>query len=139
MDLSLAISLFVLLSAPFVGSFLNLVAERWPKGESFVYGPSRCEHCGHVLEWSDLVPLTSWFLVRGRCRYCHGPISILHPVAELSALGIAIWSMAEFSGPVSWISTLFGWTLLTIALIDFRWMWLPNGLTLLLALAGLAS
>ena len=139
MDWSLTISLFLLLSAPFVGSFLNLVAERWPKGEPFVYGRSHCEHCGHVLGWNDLLPVVSWGIARGKCRYCNVRISIRHPVVELSALGIAAWSLAMFSGPLSWITILFGWTLLAVSIVDLRWLWLPDALTFALGLAGLAS
>jgi leader peptidase (prepilin peptidase) / N-methyltransferase len=139
MDWSVATNLFLLLSAPFVGSFLNVLAERWPKGEPFVRGRSHCEHCGRVLGWRDLIPILSWSFARGKCRYCGARISIRHPVVELSALGIAIWSLAELSDPVSWISIIFGWTLLAVAIIDFRWLWLPNALTLPLGLAGLLA
>ena len=139
MTWSLPISLFLLLSAPFVGSFLDLVAERWPKGESFVQGRSRCEHCGRVLAWSDLIPIVSWTIARGECRYCNARISIWHPVVELSALGIAAWSLVVFWEPLSWISTLFGWTLLALALIDLRSFWLPIALTWVLGLAGLTA
>lgn len=139
MDWSVAANLFLLLSAPFVGSFLNVLAERWPKGEPFVRGRSHCEHCSHILGWRDLIPILSWSLARGKCRYCGMQISIRHPVVEATALGIAIWSLAELSGPISWISILFGWVLLTVAIIDLRWLWLPNALTLPLGLAGLLT
>ncbi len=139
MDRSLAISLFLLMSAPFVGSFLDLVADRWPQGKPFAFGRSHCEHCGHVLEWNDLIPIVSWSVARGKCRYCNTRISFRHPAVELAALGTAVWSLAVFSGSLLWISTLFGWTLLTLALIDLRWLWLPNALTLPLGLAGLAA
>jgi leader peptidase (prepilin peptidase)/N-methyltransferase len=139
MNWSLAISLFLLLSAPFVGSFLDLAAERWPKGESFILGRSRCEQCGRVLAWSDLIPIVSWVIARGACRYCNGRISIWHPVVELSAVGVAAWSLVAFWAPLSWITTLFGWTLLALALIDLRSFWLPNTLTWALGLAGLIT
>jgi leader peptidase (prepilin peptidase)/N-methyltransferase len=137
MEFSIAISLFLLMSAPFVGSFLNVLTERWPQNEPFVRGRSHCDHCGHPLGWRDLIPILSWIVARARCRYCGARISIWHPVVELSALGIAIWPLAELSGPISWITTIFGWTLLALAMLDLRWLWLPNVLTLPLGLAGL--
>jgi leader peptidase (prepilin peptidase)/N-methyltransferase len=137
MDWSAATNLFLLLSAPFVGSFLNVLAERWPKGESFVRGRSHCEHCGHVLGWRDLVPVLSWSIACGKCRYCGARISVRHPAVELSALGIAIWSQAELSGSIASIGTMFGWVLLAVAMIDLRWLWLPNALIVPLGLAGL--
>jgi leader peptidase (prepilin peptidase)/N-methyltransferase len=139
MDWSVAANLFLLLSAPFVGSFVNVLAERWPKGEPFIRGRSHCDHCGHVLGWRDLIPILSWSIARGKCRYCGARISMLHPVVELSALGIAIWSLAELPAPVSWISVAFGWALLTVAIIDLMWLWLPNALILPLGLAGLLT
>jgi leader peptidase (prepilin peptidase) / N-methyltransferase len=139
MDWSVATNLFLLLSAPFVGSFLNVLAERWPKGEHFVRGRSRCETCGHILGWRDLIPILSWTIARGRCRYCGAWISIRHPIVELAAAAIAVWSLAELPARVSWISTMFGWALLALAIIDFRWLWLPSALTLPLGLAGLLT
>ncbi len=60
-----------------LGSFLNATAERVCSGHPW-YGPerSRCAHCGHVLQWRDLVPLASWLVLRGRCRYCSSGIPL---------------------------------------------------------------
>src|SRR4029450_12500694 len=90
-----------------------------------------------VLGWRDLVPVLSWSIARGKCRYCGARISVRHPAVELSALGIAIWSQAVLSGPIAWIGTIFGWVLLAVAMIDLRWLWLANGVPLPLGLAGL--
>ena len=139
MDWSIAANLFLLLSAPFVGSFLNVLAERWPKGEPFVRGRSHCERCGHVLGWRDLIPIVSWSIARGKCRYCGVGVAIRHPIVELATLGVTIWSLTELPPPVSWISAVLGWVLLTVAIIDLRWLWLPNTLTLPLGLAGLLT
>jgi len=139
MDWDSAISVFLLLSAPFVGSFLDLMIDRWPRGEPFVRGRSYCTCCGQTLEWRDLIPVASWIASRGRCRHCGAPIPIRHPVVETSALAIAIWSEAVLQGPLSWIGTLFGWALLAIALADIRWFWLPDRLTLPLCAGGIAT
>ncbi|HLD96535.1 MAG TPA: prepilin peptidase, partial [Patescibacteria group bacterium] len=61
-----------------IGSFLNVWSRRLLRGESPT-GRSHCEHCGHVLSASDLVPLLSFILLRGRCRYCHKPLSWQYP------------------------------------------------------------
>jgi len=131
--------LLLLLSAPFIGSFIGVVAERWPKGETIVFGRSHCTHCGHVLGLRDLIPLASWLAARGRCRYCSGRISIWYPAVEILALAIAIWSLAVMPAPLAWIGCFFGWTLLALAIIDLRWFQLPNALTAPLAVAGLAT
>ena len=51
-----------------IGSFLNVVIHRLPRGTSVVTPPSRCPGCGYQLQWSDNVPVLSWVLLRGRCR-----------------------------------------------------------------------
>jgi leader peptidase (prepilin peptidase)/N-methyltransferase len=137
MDPAIALNLFLLASAPFVGSFLNVVAERWPKGEPFVRGRSRCDQCGHVLGWRDLVPIASWVVARARCRYCGGILSPWHPVVEGAALVIAIWALLQLSGPLAGLTILLGWALLALAIIDLRSLWLPDILTLPLGFAGL--
>ncbi len=65
-----------------VGSFLNVWSRRLFRGESPT-GRSHCEHCVHVLSVSDLVPLLSFLLLRGRCRYCKKPISWQYPLVEV--------------------------------------------------------
>src|SRR5512145_1253058 len=124
MDWEAATSAFLLLSAPFVGSFLDLMIDRWPRGEPFVRGRSYCIHCGRTLEWRDLIPIASWIISRGRCRHCGAPVSTRHPMVEGSALAVAVWSEAVLQGPLSWIGMFFGWILLAIALADIRWLWL---------------
>ena len=53
-----------------VGSFLNVVADRIPLKQSIVSPPSHCFGCGHVLQWRDMVPVASYIILRGKCRYC---------------------------------------------------------------------
>lgn len=68
----------------FLGSFLNVVIDRLPKGQSILYPPSHCPHCRHRLAFYDLVPLFSFFYLKGRCRYCKEKISLYYPVVEVS-------------------------------------------------------
>ena len=124
-------------SAPFVGSFLGVVAERWPKGKALVLDRSCCPHCQHVLSPRDLVPLLSWLASRARCRYCGERLSIWYPAVEIAALIVAVWAVMALPAGLSWVSVLFGWTLLTLALLDLKALWLPHVLTWPLAVAGL--
>jgi leader peptidase (prepilin peptidase)/N-methyltransferase len=66
-----------------VGSFLNVVIYRLPRGKSAIAGRSRCPACGRPLGWKDLIPLLSYLLLRGRCRYCRASISPRYPAVEL--------------------------------------------------------
>jgi leader peptidase (prepilin peptidase) / N-methyltransferase len=65
-----------------VGSFLNVVAWRLPRGESLAHPPSHCPSCGHAVRPRDNIPVLSWLLLRGRCRDCGNPISIRYPIVE---------------------------------------------------------
>jgi leader peptidase (prepilin peptidase)/N-methyltransferase len=65
-----------------IGSFLNVVVWRLPRGESLVTPPSHCPKCNHPLAWYDNVPVLGWIMLAGRCRYCRGGISIRYPIIE---------------------------------------------------------
>jgi len=71
-----------------IGSFLNVVAWRVPRGESIVHPPSACPHCGHRLSWWENIPLLSFALLRGRCRGCRERIAWRYPIVE-AVTGIA--------------------------------------------------
>src|SRR5919199_5848658 len=73
-------------AAPFgliVGSFLNVVAYRVPRGESLVKPRSRCPRCGEEVRPYDNIPVLSWLVLRGRCRHCGERISPRYPAVEL--------------------------------------------------------
>ena len=74
--------LFVFAFGACVGSFLNVVVWRLPRGESLVRPPSRCPNCETPLAWYDNVPVLGWLWLRGRCRYCAEPISARYPTVE---------------------------------------------------------
>ncbi|HSF94352.1 MAG TPA: A24 family peptidase [Thermohalobaculum sp.] len=128
----------LLITAPFLGSFLGLLVERLPAGESVVLGRSQCRSCNTTLGPRDLVPLLSWAVGRGRCRHCGVPLGWFHPGIELAAIAVALWSVAAAPGWLAWASAGLGWTLLALAVIDRRHMILPDVLTLPLIPAGLA-
>jgi leader peptidase (prepilin peptidase)/N-methyltransferase len=83
-----------------VGSFLNVVAYRMPRGMSVVWKPSHCPRCGHAIRARDNVPVLGWLLLRGRCRDCGGAISPRYAIVE-AAMGLAFFALAYvelFSG-----------------------------------------
>lgn len=131
--------LLPVLAAPFVGSFLGVLIARLPVGQPVAMARSRCETCRRTLGPLDLVPLFSYVALRGRCRTCRAPIGGQHLAIELAALGVALWALTAGTEPVRlWIDCGLGWTLLTLAWIDWRHLRLPDTLTLPLLLAGLA-
>jgi leader peptidase (prepilin peptidase)/N-methyltransferase len=66
-----------------IGSFLNVVAYRLPRGKSLVYPGSACPHCGRAIHFYDNIPLVSWLVLRARCRFCKAPISGRYFLIEL--------------------------------------------------------
>ena len=66
-----------------VGSFLNVVVYRLPRGESIVFPGSHCPGCSVAIRWYDNIPLLSWLVLGGRCRACKGRISLRYPLIEL--------------------------------------------------------
>lgn len=75
--------IFLFLIGLNVGSFLGVVVDRINSKESIIRGRSRCDFCNKSLGFFDLVPLLSYFLLRGKCRYCKEKISLYYPVVEL--------------------------------------------------------
>ena len=66
-----------------IGSFLNVCIYRIPKQQSIAYPPSHCTSCSSKLKWYDLVPILSYIILKGKCRYCKHNISIRYPILEL--------------------------------------------------------
>lgn len=118
------------------GSFSLATAWRIRKKKNFTTDTSECEHCHHKLAPKDLVPLFSWLMLRGRCRYCNKKISRLLPVAELTggmffAVSYAFWpdalgSTAQYMRAGLWVCALV--LLLILFFYDLQWYLLPNKL-----------
>ena len=72
--------IFLILLGLCLGSFLNVVIHRLPRGESLSRPRSRCPGCGEPIAPRDNIPLLSWILLRGRCRHCGEPISPRYPL-----------------------------------------------------------
>lgn len=102
-------SLFVL--GTVVGSFCNVIRHRIPLGISVLWGRSECPNCGHRLNARDLVPVLSYVLLRGRCRYCTLKISVIYPLIEVAAgvvsglAGIAQGWTAGFLALGTWVAS----------------------------------
>lgn len=79
--------LFIICIGLAMGSFINALVYRISRNESIVAGRSKCPACRHQLAWFDLVPLISFFFLRGQCRYCHREISLQYPLVEFITAG----------------------------------------------------
>lgn len=123
-----------------IGSFLNVVVFRVPRGRSVVSPPSSCTHCGAGIRRRDNVPVLGWLWLRGRCRDCGARISSRYPLVELgTALAFALvtwWVLSVF--PTTDAATAAGTGIallaflylaaigISLALIDLDTHTLPN-------------
>jgi prepilin signal peptidase PulO-like enzyme (type II secretory pathway) len=81
--------MFVVAFAACIGSFLNVVVYRLPRGQSLVFPGSRCPSCGYAIKWYDNIPLLSWLALRGKCRHCKNPISPRYLAIEAVTAALA--------------------------------------------------
>ena len=130
---SLFLQFFAIAIGACIGSFLNVVIYRVPAGLSILHPPSRCPHCLRQLVPYDNLPSIGWFLIRGKCRYCHTPVSWRYPAIE-SFTAFLFWCVAAYFGTsqspliLCFYALFLSW-LLALSMIDFDTMTLPNSLT----------
>jgi leader peptidase (prepilin peptidase)/N-methyltransferase len=114
-----------------IGSFLNVLIWRVPRGESILRPPSHCPGCAAPIRPRDNLPVLSWLLLRGRCRACGTRISARYPLVELGAAVVfgvlAVRLGAAWSLPAFLYVAAVG---IALALIDWDTRRLPNALTL---------
>jgi leader peptidase (prepilin peptidase) / N-methyltransferase len=123
-----------------VGSFLNVVAYRLPRGASLVRPRSRCPHCATQLRAVDNVPVLSWLFLRGRCNSCGAPISARYPLVELVTAGLyaaVAGSQDDAVGIV--LGLLLVTALVPITLVDLDRRIIPNKITGPAAIAALVA
>jgi leader peptidase (prepilin peptidase)/N-methyltransferase len=121
-----------------IGSFINVVIYRLPRGESLAYPGSRCPHCGHALRALDNIPLVSWFFQGGRCRYCAAPISVRYPLVEMLCGALFGLAVLDYGVTVAAAGAcLFGALLIAIAFIDLDHLLVLDSTTLAGAAIGL--
>lgn len=130
----------------FIGSFLNMLIDRMPREEQIVKGRSHCDRCNHVLSWQDLVPVISWSMLRGKCRYCHKPVPFRNTLVELTTGVLFAINYLVLTNYIDVFSTsgLIAEVLMLIILcclvviffIDFDHQIIPDSLTIVATLAA---
>jgi len=128
------------LAGLFLGSFLNVLARSLAGGPSPWLRRSACPHCGQRLAWGDMLPVISFFFLRGRCRYCRHRLSPLYPLGEAACGLLAGLSLARYGpGPAGWACLAFCLVLLLISLVDIQAGIVPDVVVLPAAAAALAA
>jgi len=105
-----------------VGSFLNCVIYRLGEKKSFLIGRSFCPNCGHILSWKDLIPIVSFLILGGKCRYCSKKISFQYPLVELSTALLFTFTFFNFQNYITLYSSvdlIFYWVIFSFLIIIF--------------------
>lgn len=123
-----------------IGSFLNVVIHRLPRGESLVHPRSRCPSCQTQIAGYDNLPVISWLVLRGRCRACGEPISPRYPAVELLT-GVSFAAVAGARGVDEELIVLLPFTavLIAVAGIDLDHRIVPNRIVVPAAVYGLIA
>lgn len=123
-----------------VGSFLNVVIYRLPRGESLISPRSSCPGCGTAISPRDNVPVLSWLLLRGRCRSCERSISIRYPLVELLTAAVFLVVVLTRGLNEDLVLTLpLAAILIAVAGIDLEHRIVPNRILAPAALWGVAA
>ncbi len=130
----------IFLSGLFIGSFLNVIADRAANGKSVFFGRSSCDSCKKPLKAIDLIPLFSFLSTKGRCRYCKDKLSLWYPVSELLT-GFAFVGVAYFLNLFENTANYYVWVVLAYLLViasayiviflaDAKYRLIPNSVVL---------
>jgi len=125
------LNVFSIIFGAMVGSFLNVCIYRLPKEESIIWPRSHCPTCKKMIRFYDNIPLISYLLLRGRCRYCKGPISLQYPLVEgITALS-SLFLIIKFGPSLSYLFYFaFVAALIAITVIDLYHQIIPDGISL---------
>lgn len=107
-----------------IGSFINCIVYRFYVGESFIKGRSYCPNCKHQLGFWDLIPIFSFLILKGKCRYCHKKISWQYPLVEIiTAITFCLVYFLSVPGIIILARNLFfSAVLIIIFIFDFKYL-----------------
>ena len=130
--------IFIFLIGLSAGSFFNVIIFRFNTRKGIVKGRSECLNCGSIIRWFDLIPILSYFILRGRCRECRKKISLLYPVVEIST-AITLLLLFLNTPNVSHLTALSAFIILLLILViflDVRYFIIPDRILALSAIAA---
>ena len=110
-----------------IGSFLNVVIYRIPKGESIVFPSSHCQSCHKELKWYHNIPVLSWLVLGGKCAYCNAPISKQYPMVELitALIFVMLYMKLGLVWYLPFVLASFS-ALFALVMIDFKYFAVPD-------------
>jgi len=124
--------IFITILGVSIGSFLNVLIYRLPKGKSIVLPASHCPKCQVELAFYHNIPIISWLILKGRCSFCNSKISIQYPIIEIitGAIFIILYFKYGISYELFLVSSIFS-TLFALSMIDLKYKAVPDSLNLL--------
>jgi leader peptidase (prepilin peptidase)/N-methyltransferase len=132
------INLLIFILGFLIGSFLNVCIHRIPLGQTVVTTPSHCPECNKRIRWYDLIPVISYILLRGKCRFCKQKISIRYPLVELLNGAVCLWIYSIYGMSVQLAGLAFlASALIVIAFIDYAHRIIPNRIVIVMLAAGI--
>lgn len=123
-----------------IGSFLNVVIYRIPKGESIVFPASKCQSCQTSLKWYHNIPIFSWLALGGKCAFCKEPISKQYPIVEFltGIVFLALYFKLGLVWYLPFMAASFA-ALLALVMIDFKYMAVPDNVNFVALIFALAQ
>jgi leader peptidase (prepilin peptidase)/N-methyltransferase len=124
-ELMIAIFIFGTL----IGSFLNVVIYRIPKGESIAFPASKCQSCQTPLKWYHNIPIFSWLFLRGKCGFCKETISAQYPIVEFltGIIFLVLYLKLGLVWYLPFVAASFT-ALFALVMIDFKYMAVPDNI-----------
>lgn len=125
-----------------IGSFLNVVVYRLPRGMNLAKPASHCPDCGHALAWYDNIPLLSFLMLKGKCRYCGAGISPRYFFVELcNAVLWLLCVLAFYERGLAYVSVcaVAASLVVTMSLCDMENLFIPDSLQIAFALVALVG
>ena len=126
-NLMIEVMIIVFIFGTLIGSFLNVVIYRIPKGESIAFPASKCQSCQTPLKWYHNIPIFSWLFLGGKCGFCKDPIAKQYPIVELitGVIFVVLYMKLGLVWYLPFVAASFA-SLLALVMIDFKYMAVPD-------------
>jgi leader peptidase (prepilin peptidase)/N-methyltransferase len=129
--------LIIFIYGAVIGSFLNVCIYRIPEKKSIVSPPSACPKCNNFIKWHDNIPILSYFLLKGKCRFCGEKISIRYPIIEfITGLLFVLFFIKFGVEKIYFFYIIMVGYLITLALIDIDRKIVPDGILKYMLITG---
>ena len=130
--MTLSMGILVFIFGLMIGSFLNVVIYRVPKGESIAFPASHCQSCKTPLRWYHNIPLFSWIFLGGKCAYCKEPIAKQYPIIEFltAVIFVVLFTKLGLVWYFPFVAFSFA-ALFALVMIDFKYMAVPDSINII--------